>query len=72
VGATTGSARSTNRSRELLLEPHQLQHLPQTALVAVRGGRGSDSRDIRFTDVNPAIAALADVADVPLVAGAHP
>jgi hypothetical protein len=67
LGATIGSSKSTSRSREFLLEPHQLQHLPQTAMVAVRGSQGSGRREIRFTDVNPAIAALPDVTDLPLL-----
>lgn len=69
LGSTSGSSRSTSRSRELLIEPHELQHLPQTALLALKGGQGAGSREVRLTDVNPAIAALPDVANLPLRSG---
>ncbi len=69
LGSTSGSSRSMSRSRELLVEPHELQHLPQTALLALKGGQGPESREVRLTDVNPAIAALPDVAERPLPAG---
>jgi hypothetical protein len=54
---TSGSLSGTlQRSRELLIEQHELQHLPQTAVVVCQ--HGPRGREVRLADVNPAIMTL--------------
>jgi hypothetical protein len=65
VGASESQAGSLQRSRELLIEQHELQHLPQTAVVICQGGPAG--RQVQLADANPAImtlptATLADLA----------
>lgn len=55
-GPTNGSAGTAQRSRELVIEPHELQHLPPTAVVLCRDGPGG--RKVILADANPAIMTL--------------
>jgi hypothetical protein len=56
IGTNSSLAGSVQRSRELVVEPHELQHLPQTALVLCHDGpRG---REVILADANPAIMTL--------------
>jgi hypothetical protein len=56
VGANESLARTTQRSREFLVEPHELQQLPATAAIVCYPGR--TGRRVVMTDVNPGILAL--------------
>ena len=56
VGATGSLAGTVQRSRELLIEQHELQHLPQTAVVICQ--RGPAGRQVTLADANPAIMTL--------------
>jgi hypothetical protein len=56
TGDTESLARSLQRSRELVVEPSELQRLPVTAMI-VSHGSGADRR-VLLADVNPAIGAL--------------
>ncbi len=56
VGATESRAGTLQRSRELLIEQHELQHLPQTAVVICQ--RGPAGRQVMLADANPAIMTL--------------
>jgi hypothetical protein len=51
VGATGSLAGTVQRSRELLIEQHELQHLPQTAVVICQ--RGPAGRQVTLADANP-------------------
>ncbi len=65
VGASGSLAGTLQRSRELVIEQHELQHLPQTAVVVCQ--HGPSGRQVRLADVNPAIMTLptATLADLP-------
>jgi hypothetical protein len=56
AGDSESLARSLQRSRELVVEPAELQRLPVTAMI-VSHGSGADRR-VLLADVNPAIGAL--------------
>jgi hypothetical protein len=56
VGDSESLARSLQRSRELIVEPSELQRLPVTAMI-VSHGAGAGRR-VLLADVNPAIGAL--------------
>jgi hypothetical protein len=56
TGDSESLARSLQRSRELVVEPSELQRLPVTALI-VSHGVGADRR-VLLADANPAIGAL--------------
>jgi hypothetical protein len=56
VGASSSLAGTAQRSREFVVEQHELQHLPQTALVLCR--RGPAGREVVLADANPAIMTL--------------
>lgn len=57
TGTTSESAGVTvQRSRELLVEPHELQRLPVSAMIVSYAG--PEGREVTLTDVNPGIAAL--------------
>jgi hypothetical protein len=56
VGASGSLAGTLQRSRELVIEQHELQHLPQTAVVVCQ--HGPSGRQVRLADVNPAIMTL--------------
>ena len=60
IGANESLAKTTQRSREFLVEPHQLQQLPPSAvIVSYASPRG---RQAMLADANPAILALPTVA----------
>ena len=69
VGANSSLAGSLQRSRELLIEQHELQHLPQTAVVLCQDG--PSGREVVLADANPAIMTLpgATLARGPLAGG---
>jgi hypothetical protein len=52
IGANDSLARTVQRSREFLVEQHELQHLPERAVVLVR------QRQVLLADADPAIMAL--------------
>jgi hypothetical protein len=49
-------ASTLQRSRELLVEQHELQHLPHTAVVIYQ--RGPTGRLVQLADADPAIMTL--------------
>jgi hypothetical protein len=56
AGDSESLARSLQRSRELVVEPSELQRLPATAMI-VSYGTGQERR-VLLADANPAIGAL--------------
>jgi hypothetical protein len=56
AGLSESRAGTAQRSRELVIEPHELQHLPPTAVVLCRDGPGG--RKVILADANPAIMTL--------------
>jgi hypothetical protein len=56
AGDSESLARSLQRSRELVVEPSELQRLPVTAMI-VSYGAGAERR-VLLADANPAIGAL--------------
>jgi hypothetical protein len=56
LGLNASGARTVQRSRELVIEQHELQHLPQTAVVLCQDGPGG--REVILADANPAIMTL--------------
>jgi hypothetical protein len=56
IGANSSLAGSLQRSRELLVEQHELQHLPQTAVLLCQDGPAG--REVVLADANPAIMTL--------------
>ncbi len=50
---TEGGERVMQRSREFLVEPHQLQQLPTTSVIVTHAT--ADGRRVRLADANPAI-----------------
>jgi hypothetical protein len=56
VGANSSLAGSLQRSRELVVEQHELQHLPQTAVLLCQDGPAG--REVVLADANPAIMTL--------------
>lgn len=59
IGANESLARTAQRSRELLVEPHQLQQLPPSALIVSYASPAG--RDVVLADANPAILGLPTV-----------
>jgi hypothetical protein len=59
VGANESLARTAQRSRELLVEPHQLQQLPPSAVIVSYAAPGG--RQVVLADANPAIMSLPTV-----------
>jgi len=72
LGASSSLAGTLQRSRELVIEPHELQHLPQTAVVLCRPG--PYGREVLLADANPAIITLptATLATMPDAAASRP
>jgi hypothetical protein len=64
TGASESVAASRQRSRELLVEPHELQQLPTTALVL--GYASAAGRSVVLADVNPGIGSLDAATTTPL------
>jgi hypothetical protein len=56
VGGNESLARTAQRCREFLVEPHELQQLPPSAVIITHAGR--DGRRVVFADANPGIMAL--------------
>src|SRR5262249_2641002 len=56
VGANESLAKTAQRSREFLVEPHQLQQLPPSAVIVSYASR--HGRQVVLADANPAILAL--------------
>ena len=56
AGASTSAARTAQRSREFLVEPHELQQLPPSAVIVSYAS--PEGRQVVLADANPAIIAL--------------
>ena len=56
VGASSSAARTSQRSREFLVEPHELQQLPPSAVIVTYAS--PQGRRVVLADANPAIIAL--------------
>jgi hypothetical protein len=56
VGANAALARTSQRSREFLVEQHELQQLPPSAVIVTYAGRAG--RQVVLADANPAIFGL--------------
>jgi hypothetical protein len=69
AGDSESLARSLQRSRELVVEPAELQRLPATAMI-VSYGAGAQ-RHVLLADANPAIGALPVATLAPLPAAAE-
>lgn len=65
AGDSESLARSLQRSRELVVEPSELQRLPVTAMI-VSYGAGAERR-VLLADANPAIGALPVATLAPLI-----
>jgi hypothetical protein len=61
IGANESLARSTQRCREFLVEPHQLQQLPPSAVIVSYAS--PEGRQVVLADANPAILALPTVSE---------
>ena len=59
IGTNESLARTAQRSRELLVEPHQLQQLPPSAVIVSYAS--PEGRQVVLADANPAILALPTV-----------
>lgn len=75
IGTNESLARGSQRSREFLVEQHELQQLPQSAVLLTYAGPGG--RRVVLADANPAIiglptATLAGPDETPGPAGAGP
>jgi hypothetical protein len=64
IGANESLARTAQRSREFLVEPHQLQQLPPSA--AIVSYASAEGRQVVLADANPAILALPTVSALSL------
>ncbi len=64
AGDSESVAVSVQRSRELLVEPHELQQLPPTALILSYASTAG--RSVILADVNPGIGALPAATRTPL------
>ena len=56
IGANSSLARTTQRSREFLIEQHELQQLPPSALIVSYASRSG--RRVVLADANPGLLAL--------------
>ena len=56
IGANDSLARTTQRSREFLVEQHELQQLPPSAVIVCAASRGG--RRVVLADANPGILGL--------------
>jgi hypothetical protein len=56
AGASSSVARTSQRSREFLVEQHELQRLPPSAVIVTYAA--PDGRRVVFADANPGIIAL--------------
>ena len=64
IGANESLARTAQRSREFLVEPHQLQQLPPSAVIVSYASAGG--RQVVLADANPAILVLPTVSALSL------
>jgi hypothetical protein len=64
IGANESLARTAQRSREFLVEPHQLQQLPPSAVIVSYAAL--EGRQVVLADANPAILALPTVSTLSL------
>lgn len=64
VGANESLARTAQRSREFLVEAHELQQLPPSAVIVSYAAR--DGRHVVLADANPGIMALPTTSALPL------
>jgi hypothetical protein len=64
IGVNSSLARTAQRSREFLVEPHQLQQLPPSAVIVSYAAPGG--RQVVLADANPAILALPTVSPLSL------
>jgi hypothetical protein len=64
IGANESLARTAQRSREFLVEPHQLQQLPPSAVIVSYAS--PEGRQVVLADANPAIVALPTVSALSL------
>jgi hypothetical protein len=64
IGANESLARTAQRSREFLVEPHQLQQLPPSAIIVSYAS--AEGRQVVLADANPAILALPAVSALSL------
>jgi hypothetical protein len=56
AGTSSSAARTAQRSREFLVEPHELQRLPTSAVIVSYAS--PDGRQVVFADANPGIIGL--------------
>jgi hypothetical protein len=56
AAASTSVARTSQRSREFLVEPHELQQLPPSGMIVSYASAAG--RRVVFADANPGILAL--------------
>jgi hypothetical protein len=68
AGSSESVSRAVQRSRELLVEPDELQRLPPTALILSYASAAG--RSVVLADVNPAIGALPVTTQTPLAEAA--
>jgi hypothetical protein len=64
IGANESLARTAQRSREFLVEPHQLQQLPPSAVIVSYAS--PEGRQVMLADANPAIVTLPKVSALSL------
>ncbi|HEY6279371.1 MAG TPA: hypothetical protein VIX86_23915 [Streptosporangiaceae bacterium] len=64
IGLNESLARTAQRSREFLVEPHQLQQLPPSAVIVSYAA--PDGRQVVLADANPAILTLPSVSPLSL------
>jgi hypothetical protein len=64
IGANESLAKTAQRSREFLVEPHQLQQLPPSAVIVSYAS--PQGRQVVLADANPAILALPTAATLSL------
>jgi hypothetical protein len=69
IGVNESLARTTQRSREFLVEPHQLQQLPPSAVIVSYAAPGG--RQVVLADANPAILTLPSVSPLNLAEAAE-
>jgi hypothetical protein len=68
IGVNESLARSAQRSREFLVEPHELQQLPLSAVIVSYAA--PDGRQVVLADANPAILTLPSASPVSLAEAA--
>jgi hypothetical protein len=68
IGVNESLARSAQRSREFLVEPHELQQLPPSAVIVSYAA--PDGRQVVLADANPAILTLPSASPVSLAEAA--